>query len=104
MDNKAYNDGGYFMYIPRTYILVAFFKNGLYINIMMKIPRKILWDMVMEGSLQKYDKRKDKWIKVRFKPGNEEHIQIKMHHYAQAEIDFVHETLEIGLSVFRDMN
>ena len=59
------------MYIPRTHILVAFLKNGLYINIMMKIPRKILWDMVMDGSLQKYDKSKDKLIKVKFDPDNE---------------------------------
>ena len=71
---------------------------------MMKIPRKMLWEMVMEGSLQRYDKRQDKWIKINFKPGNEEHIQIKMQHYAQAEIDFVHETLEIGLSVIREIN
>ena len=104
MDNKAYNDGGYLMYIPRTHILVAFLKNGLYINIMMKIPSKILWDMVMDGSLQKYDKGKDKWIKVKFDPDNEEHVNIKMQHYAQAEIEFVHETLELGLRVFREIN
>ena len=60
--------------------------------------------MVMDGSLQKYDKGKDKWIKVKFDPDNEEHVNIKMQHYAQAEIDFVHETLELGLRVFREIN
>ena len=104
MDNKAYNDGGYFMYIPHAYILVAFLKNGLYIIVIMKIPKKILWNMVMEGSLQKYYKRKDEFVKVKFEQNNEDHIQIKMQHYAQAEIDFVHETLEIGINVFREIN
>ena len=48
----------WFLYIPRTRILVAFLKNGPYI-VFMKIPKKMLFDMVMSGKLQKLDKDTD---------------------------------------------
>lgn len=70
----------------------------------MRIPRKMLFDMVMTGNLQKFCKNKKKWIKVDFSPGNEEHIHIKSMHYAEAEIDFVNESLQIGLNVIREIN
>ena len=39
-----------------------------------------------------------------FEPNNEEHIYIKSMHYAQAEIDFVYEAVEMGVTVNREMN
>ena len=70
----------------------------------MKIPKKMLFEMDMSGKLQKFDEKKDRWIKVAFDPENEEHIQIKMQHYAQAEIDFVYEAMQMGVTIFRDLN
>tara|TARA_Y100000768_G_C23578750_1_gene496091 strand:+ start:130 stop:342 length:213 start_codon:yes stop_codon:yes gene_type:complete len=70
----------------------------------MKIPKKMLFEMVMSGKLQKFDEKKDCWIKVKFDPNDEEHIQIKMQHYAQAEIDFVYEAMQMGVTIFRDLN
>ena len=70
----------------------------------MKIPKKMLFEMVMSGKLQKFDEKLDRWIKVSFDPENEEHIQIKMQHYAQAEIDFVYEAMQMGVTIFRDLN
>ena len=70
----------------------------------MKIPKKMLFEMVMSGKLQKFDEKLDCWIKVSFDPENEEHIQIKMQHYAQAEIDFVYEAMQMGVTIFRDLN
>ena len=70
----------------------------------MKIPKKMLFEMVMQGKLQKFDHDQDCWIKVSFDPHNEEHIQIKMQHYAQAEIDFVFEAMQMGVTIFRDLN
>lgn len=70
----------------------------------MKIPKKMLFKMVMEGNIEKFDKKNKKWIDVSFEPYNEEHIHLKNMHYAQAEIDFVYEAMEIGVSVIREIN
>jgi|TARA_R100000353_G_C6499880_1_gene193933 hypothetical protein len=70
----------------------------------MKIPKKMLFEMVMTGKLQKLDRSTDKWIEFDFEPGNEEHIHVKSMHYAQAEIDFVYETLELGIRIARTLN
>mgnify|MGYP003141874341 FL=1 len=70
----------------------------------MKIPRKMLFEMVMTGKLQKLDKKTDMWIEYAFEPNNEERIYIKSMHYAQAEIDFVYEAVEMGVTVNREMN
>ena len=70
----------------------------------MKIPKKMLFDMVMSGKLQKLDKKTDEWVEVNFEPGNDEHIHLKMMHYAQAEIDFVFEALEMNVCVLREIN
>lgn len=70
----------------------------------MKIPKKMLFDMVMEGKLERFDKKNQKWISVPFEPNNEEHIHLKNMHYAQAEIDFVYEAMEIGVKVIREIN
>mgnify|MGYP003131391110 FL=1 len=70
----------------------------------MKIPKKMLFQMVMEGKIEKFDKNSGEWADVTFEPGNEEHIKIKTQHYAQAEIDFVHETLELGMKICREIN
>ena len=70
----------------------------------MKIPKKMLFMMVMTGKLQKLDKNTDEWIEFDFEPGNEEHIHVKSMHYAQAEIDFVYEALEMNVFVLREMN
>lgn len=70
----------------------------------MKIPKKMLFNMVMEGNIEKFDKKNKKWIDVSFEPCNEEHIHLKNMHYAQAEIDFVYEAMEIGVSVIREIN
>tara|TARA_R100001443_G_scaffold116685_1_gene138024 strand:- start:1237 stop:1449 length:213 start_codon:yes stop_codon:yes gene_type:complete len=70
----------------------------------MKIPKKMLFEMVMSGKLQRYDEDKDRWIKVSFEEGNEDHIHLKSMHYAQAEIDFVYEAMQMGVTIFRDLN
>ena len=70
----------------------------------MKIPKKMLFEMVMTGKLQKLDRSTDKWIEFDFEPGNEEHIHVKSMHYAQAEIDFVYEAMQMGVTIFRDLN
>ena len=70
----------------------------------MKIPRRMLFEMVMTGKLQKLDKKTDKWIEFDFEPGNEEHIHVKSMHYAQAEIDFVFEAMEMNVNVIRALN
>tara|TARA_R100001460_G_C3536998_1_gene174095 strand:+ start:644 stop:856 length:213 start_codon:yes stop_codon:yes gene_type:complete len=70
----------------------------------MKIPKKMLFEMVMSGKLQRYDEDKDRWIKVTFEQGNEDHIHLKSMHYAQAEIDFVYEAMQMGVTIFRDLN
>jgi len=70
----------------------------------MKIPKKMLFMMVMTGKLQKLDKKTDEWIEFEFEPGNEEHIHVKSMHYAQAEIDFVYEAIEMNVDVIRELN
>ena len=60
--------------------------------------------MVMTGKLQKLDKKTDEWIEFDFEPGNEEHIHVKSMHYAQAEIDFVYEAMEVGVKIIREIN
>jgi len=70
----------------------------------MKIPKKMLFQMVMEGKIEKLNKNSGEWTSEKFDPGNEEHIFVKDQHYAQAEIDFVHETLELGIKIVRDIN
>ena len=70
----------------------------------MKIPKKMLFQMVMEGKIEKYDKNLDDWVKEKFDPTNEDHVMIKQQHYAQAEIDFVYETLQLGLKIAREIN
>ena len=72
--------------------------------LIMKIPKKMLFEMVMSGKLQRYDEDKDRWIKVSFEEGNEDHIHLKSMHYAQAEIDFVYEAMQMGVTIFRDLN
>jgi len=64
----------------------------------------MLFEMVMSGKLQRYDEDKDRWIKVTFEQGNEDHIHLKSMHYAQAEIDFVYEAMQMGVTIFRDLN
>lgn len=71
---------------------------------MMKIPKQMLFEMVMEGKLERFDKKNKEWISIPFEPNNEEHIHLKNMHYAQAEIDFVYESMEIGVKVFREIN
>ena len=70
----------------------------------MKIPKKMLFQMVMEGKIEKYDKNLDDWVKEKFDPTNEDHVMIKQQHYSQAEIDFVYETLQLGLKITREIN
>ena len=70
----------------------------------MKIPKKMLFEMVMTGKLQKLDKITNEWIEFDFEPNNDEHIHVKQMHYAQAEIDFVYETLELGIRIARTLN
>ena len=64
----------------------------------------MLFEMVMTGKLQKLDKVTNEWIEFDFEPNNDEHIHVKQMHYAQAEIDFVYETLELGIRIARTLN
>ena len=64
----------------------------------------MLFEMVMTGKLQKLDKITNEWIEFDFEPNNDEHIHVKQMHYAQAEIDFVYETLELGIRIARTLN
>ena len=70
----------------------------------MKIPKKMLFMMVMTGKLQKLAKNTDEWIEFDFEPGNEEHIHVKSMHYAQAEIAFVYEAMEMNVDIIRELN
>jgi hypothetical protein len=70
----------------------------------MKIPRKMLFEMVMSGKLQKFDKISKEWVEYPFEPGNEDHIHVKSMHLAQAEIDFVYDALEMGVKFYIEKN
>lgn len=70
----------------------------------MKIPKRMLFELVMDKRLERYDRDKDKWIKVKFDPKNEEHIMIKEMHYAEVEIDFISESMQLNVDVLFDKN
>jgi len=52
----------------------------------MKIPRKMLFEMVMSGKLQKFDKISKEWVEYPFEPGNEDHIHVKSMHLARLRL------------------